>query len=563
MRNYADIGNSLVPVVSLSKMLTRRAALASAFAPTVLKAAPARPNVIFILTDDQGYGDVSLHGNPHLRTPNVDAIAQQGVQFTRFHVMPVCSPTRSCLMTGRYNYRTGVVDTYLGRSMMHSGEVTVAESLSGAGYETGLFGKWHLGDNYPLRAMDQGFQTALTLRGGGLAQPASPPNTGYFDPPLELNGRRALRKGYCSDIFFDEAMQFVEKNRRKPFFTYIATNAPHTPLEIKDEWAEPYRQAGLDETTARIYGMVANLDSNIGRLIDHLRRLRLEQNTLLWFMTDNGPQQKRFNAGLRGLKTTPYEGGIRVPSFLRWPAKIQPGTKDSRIAAHVDFLPTVLDACGVPLPKDRKLDGRSLLAPPVERSLYFQWHRGDAPEAFRNCAVLTDRWKLVGTDKKEPELYDLPADPGEQNNLAAAEPAVARELRYQYDAWFADVSAERGYAPPRIFVGTPHENPVILSRQDWRGPQASWNADGLGHYIIDVRSTTEFVVTLRFPPTTQDSVAVLTCGPIRQEVPVPAGAVQAVLSKVVLPQGPAKIEGSLQLAGRQVGAHYIELRAGK
>lgn len=544
-------------------MITRRTALASALAPAVLKAAPARPNVIFILTDDQGYGDISLHGNPQLRTPNMDAIAQQGVQFTRFHVMPVCSPTRSCLMTGRYNYRTGVVDTYIGRSMMHSSEVTVAESLSAAGYQTGLFGKWHLGDNYPLRAMDQGFQTALTLRGGGLAQPASPPNTGYFDPPLELNGRRALRKGYCSDIFFDEAMQFIEKHRRRPFFTYIATNAPHTPLELKEEWAEPYRKAGLDETTAKIYGMVGNLDSNIGRLMEHLRRLRLDQNTLLWFMTDNGPQQPRFNAGLRGLKTTPYEGGIRVPSFLRWPAKIQPGTRDSRLAAHIDFMPTVLDACGVPLPKDRKIDGRSLLAPPVERTLFFQWHRGDAPEEFRNCAVLTDRWKLVGTEKREPELYDLPNDLGESKNLAASEPAIARQLRQQYNSWFAEVSAERGYDPPRIFVGTPHENPVILSRQDWRGPHASWNADGLGHYEIDVRSTTEFEVTLRFPPTTQESTALLTCGAVRQEVSVPAGAVQAVLSKVVLPQGPAKIEGSLQFAGRRIGAHYIELRTGK
>ncbi|WP_321477630.1 arylsulfatase [uncultured Paludibaculum sp.] len=544
-------------------MITRRTALASAVAPAFLQAAPARPNVIFILTDDQGYGDLSLTGNPHLKTPSMDAVAQQGVQFTRFHVMPVCSPTRSCLMTGRYNYRTGVVDTYLGRSMMHSGEVTVAESLAGAGYQTGIFGKWHLGDNYPLRAIDQGFQTALTLRGGGLAQPASPPNTGYFDPPLELNGRTAVRKGYCSDIFFDEAMQFIEKNRRRPFFTYIAANAPHTPLQLKEEWAEPYRKAGLDDTTARIYGMIANLDSNLGRLMEQLRRLRLDQNTLLWFMTDNGPQQKRFNAGLRGLKTSPYEGGIRVPSFLRWPAKIQPGTKDNRIAAHIDFLPTVLDACGAPLPKDRKIDGRSLFAPPVERSLFFQWHRGDAPEMFRNCAVLTDRWKLVGTDKHQPELYDLPADPAEEHNLAAAEPGIARQLRSQYDTWFRDVSAERGYDPPRIFVGTPHENPVILSRQDWRGPQASWNADGLGHYEIDVRTAAEYEVTLRFPPIPQETRALLTCGALRQEVAVPAGATQAVLSKVVLPQGPANIEGSFEIAGRRVGAHYIELRAGK
>lgn len=544
-------------------MLTRRAALASTFAPAFLRAAPARPNVIFILTDDQGYGDLSFTGNHHLKTPNVDAVAHQGVHFSRFHVMPVCSPTRSCLMTGRYNYRTGVVDTYLGRSMMHSGEVTVAEELTAAGYQTGLFGKWHLGDNYPLRAMDQGFQTALTLRGGGLAQPASPPNTGYFDPPLELNGKPAARQGYCSDIFFDEAMQFIEKHRRRPFFVYIATNAPHAPLQLKEEWAEPYRKAGLDDATARVYGMIANLDSNVGRLMDQLRRLKLDQNTLLWFMTDNGPQQKRLNSGLRGLKGTPYEGGIRVPSFLRWPAKIQSGTTDSRIAAHIDFLPTVLDACGLPQPKDRKIDGHSLLAPPVERSLFFQWHRGDAPEPFRNCAVLTDRWKLVGTGKQEPELYDLPADPAETRNLAAAQPAIARQLRYQYDAWFRDVSAERGYAPPRIFIGTPHENPVILSRQDWRGPQASWNPDGLGHYEIDVRVAGTYQIVLRFPPVSMETTAMLTCGEVRQEVPVPSGGTHASLARVPLPAGPAMIEGSLEVAGRRIGAHYLEVRAVK
>lgn len=544
-------------------MITRRTALASSLAPALVKAAPARPNVILVLTDDQGYGDLSLTGAPHLQTPNMDSVARQGVQFSRFHVMPVCSPTRSCLMTGRYNYRTGVVDTYLGRSMMHSGEFTIAEALSAAGYQTGIFGKWHLGDNYPLRAIDQGFQTALTLRGGGLAQPASPPNTGYFDPPLELNGKPAVRKGYCSDIFFDEALQFIEKNRRRPFFTYIAANAPHAPLQLKEEWAEPYRQAGLDDTTARIYGMIANLDGNLGRLMDHLRRLRLEENTLLWFMTDNGPQQKRFNAGLRGLKGTPYEGGIRVPSFLRWPARIKAGTTDPRIAAHIDFFPTVCDACGVPLPKDRKIDGRSLLAPAQPRSLFFQWHRGDAPESFRNCAVLTDRWKLIGTGKQEPELYDLPVDPGETRNLAAENPQVVQRLRAEYNTWFADVSAEHGYAPPRIFIGTPHENPVVLSRQDWRGPQASWNPDGLGHYEVDIQAAGPYDITLRFPAIPADTRALLTCGSVRQEVAVSSGATAAVLKRVNLPAGPAEIEGSLEVAGRRIGAHYVEVRAVK
>ena len=184
------------------------------------------------MTDDQGYGDLSLHGNPHLETPHIDSIGKDGVQFTQFHVNPVCSPTRASLMTGRYYYRTGVVDTFLGRSMMHNDEVTIAELLSGAGYKTGLFGKWHLGDCYPLRSIDQGFDESLNCTGGGLTQPSDPPGNTYFDPMLRHNGKWEKRKGYCTDIFFRAALEFIEANRAQPFFAYIPTNAPHNPLQI-------------------------------------------------------------------------------------------------------------------------------------------------------------------------------------------------------------------------------------------------------------------------------------------------------------------------------------------
>lgn len=360
------------------------------------------PNVVLILTDDQGYGDLSLNGNEKLATPNIDRIAKEGARFTRFCSSPVCSPTRSSLLTGRYNYRTGVVDTYIGRSMMRAEEVTVAEMLRPAGYRTGIFGKWHLGDNYPLRAVDQGFDDSLVIHGGGLVQPGDVPEAisgvkpSYFDPVLTRNGKWEPTKGYCTDIYFREAMRFIDENRRRPFFCYLPTNAPHTPLEVAEELVAPYRAMGLDDVTARIYGMIRNVDDNVGKLLGHLKERGLEENTMVIFMTDNGPQQKRYNAGLRGLKGTTYEGGIRVPFFVRWPGKIEAGTVVDRLAAHIDVTPTLLEATGTKTVA--KMDGRSLL-PLVtdkkaketwsDRTVFIQWHRGDEPRAFENSAVCT------------------------------------------------------------------------------------------------------------------------------------------------------------------------------
>src|SRR5262245_61009641 len=208
----------------------------------VAGAEPRRPNVLHVSTDDQGHGDLGVHANPKIRTPHLDAFAKQGVRLTHFHVSPVCSPTRASLLTGRYNYRTGVVDTFIGRSLMHSDEMTLAEMLRSAGYRTGIFGKWHLGDNYPLRAIDQGFQEALVLRGGGIAQPSDPPGTSsYFDPVLQHNGKEVKTKGYCSDVFTDAAMKFIAAEQDRPFFCYLAYNAPHGPFQVPDDYLAPYK----------------------------------------------------------------------------------------------------------------------------------------------------------------------------------------------------------------------------------------------------------------------------------------------------------------------------------
>jgi len=532
----------------------------------VIDAGDANPNLILILTDDQGYGDLACHGNPVIRTPSLDRLHAEGVCFRHFHASPVCSPTRASLMTGRYNFRTGAIDTYLGRSMMHPDEVTLPELLGAHGYRTGIFGKWHLGDNYPMRAMDKGFQEALVHNGGGLAQPSGRPGDGYFDPVLSHNGVWAKHSGYCTDIFTSAAIAFIARHRAEPFFVYLATNAPHMPLQVADEYSGRYLAMGLDEETAKTYAMITNIDDNVGRLLASLKELGLERNTIVIFLTDNGPAVSRgvdrFNAGLRDLKGSVYDGGIRVPCFLRWPARLQAGREIDEMAAHIDLLPTLLDACGAPLPDGLRLDGISLLplllgaaAPWPERTLYFQWHRGDEPEPYRNCCARSDRYKLVnGT-----ELYDLIADPGEQRDIAADHPEIVARMRAGYEAWIEDVSATRGYAPPRIHLGTLHENPVTLTRQDWRGAEG-WGNEHLGYWEVKVATAGEYDITLRFSARLPAREAHFRLGDNSLSQALDEGATACVFQRVPLPAGDARLEAWLEADGRRRGVSYVDLK---
>ncbi|HUT33812.1 MAG TPA: arylsulfatase [Planctomycetota bacterium] len=549
-------------------------AAALATTPTALgqEKEPMRPNVLLILTDDQCYGDLGCHGNDKIKTPNLDKLAAEGVEFTQGYVCPVCAPTRASLMTGRYNYRTGAIDTYLGRAMMHPDEVTLAEVLAAAGYKTGIFGKWHLGDNYPMRPIDQGFQEALTHKGGGLCQPADfPGNPGYFDPILDHNGKPVKTKGYCTDVYTDAALKFIEANKDKPWFVYHATNAPHTPLQVDDKYVEPYRKMGLGENTAKVYGMVTNIDENVGRLLAKLKELGLEENTLVIFLGDNGPcgsqrdkgQPIRFNAGLRDQKGTVYEGGIRVPYFVRWPAGFKGGRKLDTIAAHLDVLPTVAAACGARVPPDIKLDGTSLLpllagdkAPWPDRTLYTQWHRGDEPIMYRSCMARTQRWKLVNGK----ELYDMPADPGERKNVAAQHGDIVAKMRKGYEAWFKDVSATRGYDPPRIVLGAPEENPSLLTRQDWRGPQAGWAPTSLGHWEVSVAKEGKYRIRLLFAPVDAESSVQCSVGAVRVTAIVPKGAKEATLEDAALEAGDARLEAWVTTGQATVGVHYVIVR---
>ena len=522
-------------------------------------AAEEPPNVVVVITDDQGFGDLGAHGNEHIRTPNLDKLHAESTRLTRFHVCPVCSPTRACLMTGRYNYRTGAIDTYLGRSMMYCDEVTMAEVFRTAGYRTGIFGKWHLGDNYPMRAMDQGFEKELVHQGGGIGQPSDPPGNSYFDPVLEHNGQQEQHSGYCTDIFTNGAIDFIKEHRDEPFFVYLSTNAPHSPLEIAKEYYQPYVDMGLDEKVARIYGMVENIDDNMGRLMDTLDALELAENTILVFLTDNGPgggAGNRYNAGLRGSKGQPYEGGIRVPCFVRWPARFAPDRDIDRISGHIDLLPTLAAACGAKLPTDRKIDGRNLM-PLLEekanewpdRTLFFQWHRGDAPEPFRGSAVLTQRFKLVNGG----ELYDLENDPGETNDIAKQHPDIVARLRKEYEAWFAGVSASRGYDPPRIYIGAPEENPAVLTRQDWRGP-GGWGDEHVGHWLVKVVRQGAYDVRVDAPAHDDAEICLKLGG---QEKRAKAEDGTALFKGLKLAPADLRLDAWLESGAKRFGARYV------
>jgi arylsulfatase A-like enzyme len=442
-----------------------------------------------------------------------------------------------------------------------------------------------------MRPQDRGFHETLVLKGGGIGQPSDPRGgESYFDPVLQHNGRQVKTKGYCSDVFTDAACRFIETERDKPFFAYLPFNAPHAPLQVPDADYEPYKQMNLalsefpksgfpvqgryePDVTARIYGMVTNLDRNVGRLLAKLDALKLAERTIVIFMTDNGPQQPRYNAGLHGRKGSVYDGGIRVPCFIRWPDAVPAGRQQAAVAAHIDIVPTLLDACGVEKPPTVKLDGVSLLpllkgerADLPERTLFFQWHRGDRPELYRACAVRTARWKLVQPSgagaaalpsKLRFELYDMPLDPYEQHDFAGEHPGVVELLRNSYEAWFKDVSSH-GYPPARIFLGTPHENPTVLTRQDWRGPAAAWEADSLGHWEVRVAEAGRYEVRVHFNNAAGGN-AHFSLNNVALDQAVPKGKTECRFRPAMLEKGDGRLEAWLANGRSKQGVRYVEV----
>lgn len=437
--------------------MTRRQLFANIAATVAATAQTRPPNIVLIMSDDQGYGDFSCHGNPHLKTPNLDALAAQSVEFSRFYVSPVCAPTRSSLLTGRFHLRTGVHGVTTGRETMRASEVTIAEALKPAGYRTAIVGKWHLGEHYPYVPHAQGFDEFTGFRTGHWTE--------YWDAPLERNGKPFVSKGYIADFFTDEAIRFAERNAARPFFLYLAYNTPHAPYLAPQKHWEHYRKMDLPEQVAAVYAMVANLDENVGRMLAALDRLKLSDNTIVIFLTDNGPNGQRFTSGLRGAKGSVYEGGVRTAFFFRYGKRYTPRKVDP-ISSSIDVLPTLLDLCGVKRPAGPELDGRSL-RPVLEGKteawqddrLLFTYRGGrEGNGAMYPGAVRSQRFNLInGT-----ELYDLVNDPGEKTNIASENPEKAMQLRKAYEAWFRKAGDECGFARPVIPVGYEQENPVHL-----------------------------------------------------------------------------------------------------
>lgn len=557
----------------------------------------AQPNVVLVMSDDQGYGDFGFMGNPVLRTPALDAMARQSVRMETFYVCPVCAPTRASLMTGRWHMRTRAIDTYIGRAMMDPDEYTVAEALRDAGYATGIFGKWHLGDCPPMRPQDQGFSESLVHRGGGIGQPSDPigGEGKYTDAVLFENGRRVQTRGYCTDVYFTAAMEFIDRAqaRGRPFFCYVPTNAPHGPFhDVPEELRRSYLQADLDavlperlkgerrakerDRLARIYAMITNIDQNVGRLLAHLDRRGLADDTIVIFLTDNGGNGDRFNAGLRGWKGHVHEGGIRTPLLARWPGHLPAGTVAKTPGAHIDLMPTLVDACGAKLPRGVTVDGRSLMdvwrddsATPV-RTLVIQCHRGDQPISGRHVAVRQGRWKLVrpsgfggeGPGKDVPwELYDLQADPGEKNDLIKRHPAIASRMTDAYASWFDDVTTTRALdqGPPLIRVGTSHDPDVVLTRQDWRHLSGRpWGGGSHGAWHLDVVAGMHFRVKVRLlRKAPRDGVVQLRFGGATVEQPIAQGAQEILFEQVAANQGPTELQATYVAGQRGVGAYQV------
>lgn len=553
--------------------------------------AQEQPNVLLIMTDDQGYGDVGVHGNDVIDTPNLDELAREGTEMTRFYVNPNCSPTRASLMTGRWSVRTGVSGVHSTEHLLNAGEVTVAEMFAEAGYRTGIFGKWHLGDDYPMRPTNQGFQEALVHKGGGIGQSAGPPGNSYFDPILEHNNVSKKYEGYCDDIFARATMDFIKKESDKPFFAYYATNLPHRPLTVSDERADPYREKGLHEYNARTYGMITNVDANVGRLMDTLEEEGIADNTIVIFLSDNGPRTRRtkndaqpgrYVAGLRGTKTSVYENGIRVPFFIRWPGKIPAGQKIDQITAHVDVLPTLLDAANLEKPEGVKLDGISLL-PRIsgktkelpDREVYFQWHNGPRLYRYVHFTVVTDKYKLISPHPdphsiiRQPtpserrdlvsslELYRIKDDSSELHDVAGKHPDKVKELLGKYEQWFHDVTQEWNHLDPqRIYLGTRHQPTTTLSRFDWAGPGVI--AGNFGHWKVRTERG-RYRITLRFGEASEAGRAVLRYGDLRRETAVEEGDSTAVFETVSLPAREGDFEAFLELGRLPKGVRYVDV----
>lgn len=568
------------------------------------------PNVVLVITDDQGYGDLSCHGNPVLKTPNLDRLYDESVRLVDYHVAPTCSPTRAALVTGHWTNRTGVWHTSGGRSLLLEGEVTIGRIFHDAGYATGMFGKWHMGDNYPFRPEDRGFSEVMRHGGGGVGQTPDFWDNSYFDGTYFHNSVPEPVTGYCTDVWFDYARRFIkaQKEAGRPFLAYISTNAPHWPMHSPPEFAAPYEER-FGTRVGHFFGMIANIDHNVGRLRAFLAREGLAHNTILIFTSDNGTGagEKVFNAGMRGRKQSEYDGGHRVPLFVHWPAGGLVGGRDVEpITAHIDVLPTLIDLAGIAPPKGVVFDGRSI-RPLLEsranpddgswpdRILVTDSQRVVDPIKWRRSAVMTNRWRLVNG----AELYDIKQDPAQQNDVAGTQPNVVARLKAFYEAWWAELKPTFQRIPA-IYLGHEGENPVRLTSHDWIATKSTpWNQSlvrqalddpsATGYWNVNVTAAGGYEIRLRRWPEEADTAidallppgtdvpgespfraspgkavqavnASVRIGDVTAEAPVEPGAKQVTL-QMTLPAGKSRMRATFTTGdGGTVGAYYAYVR---
>ncbi len=564
-----------------------------------MSAIGTRPNVIFVLTDDQGYGDLSCHGNPVLRTPCLDRLHAESARFTDFHVTPVCAPTRGEIMTGRDALIHGASFVCMGRSLLRADLPTMADIFAANGYQTGHFGKWHLGDNYPYRPQDRGFHETIHHPAWGITSAPDYFGNDYFDDHYRHRDAIEQFKGYCTDVWFDQALSWIDGCRRRgdPFFAYIATNAPHGPLWVPDRYRQEYI-GEVERREASFFGMIACIDENMARLESFLRQRGLRENTILIFMTDNGTASgsRVFNSGMRGGKKSLYEGGHRVPFFVRWPAAGIGGGRDiGGLTRATDVLPTLIDLCGLRTADGLTFDGLSLAsalrsgaAPNPQRMAVVQYgHENEGVWGYtqkHTAAVLWRNWRLVNGE----ELYDLETDPAQERDATKDRPEIARRLAEFYEGWWSALGGGlREYQ--RIAIGSAAENPVCLCSADWAWAYADNQASirgcamASGTWHVEVARSGRYELALRrWPEESGLGIAVaappmqgvdgtwpegkalpvasawLRAGPHERTIAVPPGATHAAF-EMDLECGPAEIKSwwrdndGLSLAG----AYYL------
>lgn len=489
-----------------------------------------KPNILFILTDDQGYGDLGCHGNTEIQTPNLDRLHQKSVRLTNYHSGTTCAPTRSGLMSGMDCNRAGAWHTVMGRSFLSTRYKSLPNILHKNGYQTGIFGKWHLGDNYPYRPQDRGFNDVLIHGGGGIGQTPDYWNNDYFDDFYFRNGKPEQFTGYCTDIWFNEAYRFMKKaiENDHPFFCYLSTNAPHGPHHVPQKYIDMYK-GNPEIPSSNFYGQISNLDENWGWLEQALNSLKIMDNTIVIFMTDNGTSMgadldqdkfvvRGYNAGMRGKKGSEYEGGHRVPLFIRFPEtmQIQTGDRDA-LTNYTDLMPTLLDILNIP--SSNNMNGTSLKSliqtghqsELKDRILVVDTQRIEYPQKWKNSCVMQNRWRLINNQ----ELYNLKHDPEQRNNVIEKYPDKAKQLEAAYEKYWEELKPDLEYIN-RIVVGSEKENPAMLTCHDWHSEKIPpWHQNHVregkvnnGYWLLNVERSGEYSIRLyRWPPYLQKKLS--------------------------------------------------------